>query len=96
MAVLIPTVHLNGSHAEGLRDEAHRAMRAIGDAISALGDMGPNARDYYPQGPDVASMAQRDHEDRIRRLRSVLTEIAAIHDGVDDQIVERDARRRSR
>jgi hypothetical protein len=96
MAVLIPTVHLNGSHAEGLREEAHRAMCAIGDAISAVGDMGPDARDYYPQGPNVASVARRDHDGRIARLRSVLEEISAIYDGIDDQITARDARRQGR
>lgn len=90
-----PTIHSNGSHAEGLRDKARAAMDALGEAIRAVADMGPNARDYYPQGPDAALQAQRAHEDRIRRLQAVREEISAIHDAIDDQIVARDERRRS-
>lgn len=93
MAVLIPTVHLNGSHAEGLRDEAQRAINALAAALAAVADMGPNARDYYPQGPDAALAAQRAHEERIKRLQSVRTELVEIYDGIDEQIVTRNARR---
>lgn len=93
MAVMVPTIHLNGSHAEGLRDEAQRAINALAAALVAVADMGPNARDYYPQGPDAALAAQRAHEDRIKRLQAVRAEIVEIYDGIDDQIVTRNAQR---
>jgi len=57
---------------------------------------GPNARDYYVQGPDVALAAQREHEARIASLKRVRAELAAIAEGIQDQIDTRDAARRSR
>jgi len=94
--VLIPTVHLNGSSGEVLLDQYTTAAESIRKALDAVCNSGPNARDYYVQGPDVALAAQREHEARIASLKRVRAELAAIAEGIQDQIDTRDAARRSR
>ena len=93
---MIPTVHLNGSAGEVLRDQYAAAADAMRKAIYAVCDAGPNARDYYVQGSDAALAAQREHEARIASLKRVRDELAAIAEGVQDQLDARDASRRSR
>jgi hypothetical protein len=94
--MLIPTVHLNGTTGEVLLDQYATAARAVQAAIDAVCDAGPNARDYYVQGPDAALAAQREHEARVGALKVVRGELAAIAEGIQDQLDARDAARRSR
>jgi hypothetical protein len=94
--VLIPTVHLNGSSGEVLLDQYTTAAEAIRKALDAVCNSGPNARDYYVQGPDAALAAQREHEARLASLKRVRDELAAIAEGIQDQLDTRDAARRSR
>jgi hypothetical protein len=94
--MLIPTVHLNGTAGEVLRDQYSAAVTAVREAIDAICDAGPNARDYYVQGHDVALTAQREHESRVKALKGVRDELAAIVEGIQDQLDARDATRRSR
>jgi len=91
--MMIPTIHLNGTSGEELRDQWTAAQRAIDDAITALCDAGPNARDYYVQGPDAALQAQREHEDRMKQLRSMRNDIAQIVDKIEEQIFEKELTR---
>jgi len=51
-----------------------------------LGEAAPNARDYYPQGPDAYAQAAREHGSRIERLRAVLEEIAQLHELVSGAV----------
>jgi hypothetical protein len=60
--MLIPTVHMNGTAGEVLRDQYAAAVEALRKAIDAVCDAGPNARDYYVQGPDAGLAAQREHD----------------------------------
>jgi hypothetical protein len=94
--MLIPTVHLNGTTGEALRDQYTDAAIAVQKAINALCVAGPNARDYYVQGPDAGFAAQREHEARVKVLKGVRDELAAIAEGIQDQLDVRDAARRSR
>ena len=94
--MLIPTVHMNGTAGDVLCDQFTAAADAVRKAIDAVCDAGPNARDYYVQGPDAALAAQREHEERIASLKRVRDELAAIAEGVQDQLDLRDASRRSR
>jgi len=94
--VLVPTVHLNGTAGEVLRDQYSAAATAVRKAIDAICDAGPNARDYYVQGPDAALAAQREHESRVAALKRVRDELGEIVEGIQDQIDARDASRRSR
>lgn len=94
--MLIPTVHLNGTVGEVLRDQYMAAAQAVQKAIDANCDAGPNARDYYVQGTDAALAAQREHEARVKALKNVRDELSAIVEGIQDQLDIRDAARRSR
>jgi hypothetical protein len=94
--MLIPTVHLNGTSGEALLDQYTTAAQSVRQAIDKLCDAGPNARDYYVQGPDAALAAQREHESRIAALKRVRDDLAAIAEGIQDQLDERDASRKSR
>lgn len=93
---MIPTVHLNGTSGEVLLDQWTVAWKALDGALSALCDAGPNARDYYVQGPDAALAAQREHESRVKALRQMRDDLGAVVDGVEQQIFERELARVSR
>lgn len=93
---MVPTVHLNGSSGEVLLDQYTAAAESVRQAIGKLCDAGPNARDYYVQGSDAALAAQREHEARLAALKRVRNELAAIADGIQDQIDAKEASRRSR
>jgi len=93
---MIPTVHMNGSSGEVLRDQWTAAWRALDGAISALCDAGPNARDYYVQGTDAPIAAQREHEARVKMLRQMRDDVGAVVDGIEQQIFERELARVSR
>lgn len=94
--MLVPTVHLNGSAGEVLRDQYTAAVEAVRKAIDAVCDAGPNSRDYYVQGPDASLAAQREHEARVKALKGVHDELAAVVESIQDQLDARDASRRSR
>jgi hypothetical protein len=94
--MLVPTVHSNGTAGEVLLDQHTAAAQAVQKAIDAVCDAGPNARDYYVQGPDASLAAQRAHEARVKALKIVRDDLAAIAEGIQDQLDVRDAARRSR
>jgi hypothetical protein len=94
--MLIPTLHLNGSSGEVLLDQYSAAAEAVRKAIDAVCDAGPNARDYYVQGPDAGLAAQREHEARVKALKAVRDDLAAIVEGIQDQIDAKEASRRGR
>ena len=93
---MVPTVHLNGTAGEVLRDQYAAAAEAVQKAIDAACDAGPHSRDYYVQGPDAGLAAQREHEARVKALKTVRDELAAITEAIQDQLDARDAARRSR
>lgn len=94
--MLVPTVHGNGTTGEVLRDQYMAAVDAVRKAIDAVCDAGPNSRDYYVQGPDAGLAAQREHEARVKALKTVRDDLFAIVEGIQDQLDARDAARRSR
>jgi hypothetical protein len=94
--MLIPTVHMNGTAGEVLRDQYAAAADAVRKAIDVVCDAGPNTRDYYVQDTDAALAAQREHEARVKALKVVRDELAAIMESVQDQIDAKEASRRSR
>jgi hypothetical protein len=93
--MLIPTVHMNGTTGEVLLDQYMTAAHAVQKAIDAVCDAGPNARDYYVQGPDAGLAAQREHAARVKALKTVRDELAAIMEGIQDQIDAKEASRRN-
>jgi hypothetical protein len=94
--MMVPTVHRNGTTSEILLDQYTVAAQAVQTAIAAVCDAGPNSRDYYVQGSDAALAAQREHEARVKALKTVRDELAAIVERIQDQLDTRDAAQRSR
>ena len=83
--MIVPTVHLNGTSKDELLRQVLEADRAVNVALSRLRDATPNARDYYPQGPDAFREASNAHYLRIARLQSVREELAGIYEAVEEQ-----------
>lgn len=76
--MMLPTVHLNGTSREALLEQTRTAYGAVQDALEAVAQAAANARDYYVQGPDAYNTARREHDERLDRLRSVMTELMYI------------------
>lgn len=73
--IQLPTIHLNGTSLSVLTEQTQNARKALRDAIEALQEASPNARDYYPQGDAVVFAVQREHEQRISKLNDILLEL---------------------
>lgn len=87
--IITPLVHLNGTDAETLLDQYYEASRALAYAIEVLHGAAPNARDYYPKGPNAFSQAQQAHNARIDKLKEVHEEIREIYESIENQIQAR-------
>lgn len=81
-----PTMHLNGTSASALAEQYQRASDALYDAIRALEECAPNARDYYPQGPQTFAQVQKEHAERVQRVRSVRQEVYALLEHCNDRV----------
>jgi len=68
-------MHLNGTSANDLLDQHRAAMTAVEEAIEALHNAAPNARDYYPQGDDTYGKARAEYIERLRKLDSVANDL---------------------
>lgn len=74
----LPQININGTERSDLLKDLICAIRALEHAAEALGACSPHGRDYQtlPQGTFYA--AQREHFDRIVKVRQVLAEIETI------------------
>jgi hypothetical protein len=79
-----PVVHLNGTSREELLDQVVKAGQALRQAINALHDAEPNARDYYPKGNGYWEGARQEHQDRVNRLQGVLSELMDLSEAIAD------------
>jgi len=70
----LPTVHLNGTSAQALYDQAEAAYNALQQAMSLMQQAAPNGRDYYPQEAGAHYRAQDEHFDRLRRVQGLMAE----------------------
>lgn len=82
--MIFPTVHLNGTHPDSLSSGYASAARAAREAIQAIEDAAPNARDYYPQGDDAFRVASREHQARAKKLNEVYLDLMALYEHVED------------
>ena len=82
----LPTIHLNGSNAHDLLDGLTDAMASVRIAITHVGKVGPNGRDYYVQSPGAINVAMDEHESRLERLRGVLKELDLIAQHVANHV----------
>lgn len=87
--MIAPTVHLNGTSGEELRRQVSEAGTAVRDALRALANAAPNARDYYPAGPDAFRAASAEHASRVARVKAVAEELYDIEIAIVDAMAER-------
>jgi hypothetical protein len=85
MALLVPTVHLNGTAKSDLIEQLEQAYDALATAQIKLSEAEPNGRDFYPQGTYAIIEAVGQHVERLQKIRSVQAEINAILEGVLQQ-----------
>ena len=92
-ALVTPTLHLNGSSADVLKDQFIEAARALRRALEAMVNAAPNDRDYYITVDNTGTQARREHEARCAGVKAVLLEYEEILEGLQEQIDQRDARK---
>jgi len=80
---LTPTIHLNGTSREALLDQVTEAAQAVYAALGKVCDAAPNARDYYPQGPEAFTAARDQHDARCDKLREVFNELQELALAID-------------
>jgi len=81
-----PSIHRNGTSADTLLDSYVVAGQKIRDALEALDDATPNARDYYVQGDGAFDAAMAEHRKRINCLRGVLADMQALAEHCADGV----------
>lgn len=79
-----PTIHLNGTARSQLQEQYDRAYRALTEAVQALNDAGPNARDYYVQEVGAYGVACREHEARLAALAQVRDDLLQLFDSCSE------------
>ncbi len=86
---IFPTIHLNGSSPQHLLDQLIEARRSVREATDALVASAPNARDYYPQGPEAFTAARKAHETQQANLNAVLAYLTRQLDAIQAQLDQR-------
>lgn len=86
-----PTIHLNGTSAESLKQQVYDVLAAINQLKVALANASPNARDYYVQNDNAFPKACSEHVARSKKLDELCNEYVAILENLSEQ---EDARRR--
>lgn len=72
--MMIPTIHLNGTSRDNLIDGICEIDNALRKALAAMESNGPNARDYYPQGPKAFTKARAEHAARCAKVQALREE----------------------
>jgi len=80
----VPTIHRNGSSADSLLDAVTEASEALFQAMDKMEKTHPNGRDYYPQGPEAIKQAEREYQDRMRRVMAVRAELVNLAEAIAD------------
>jgi hypothetical protein len=81
-----PTLHLNGTGKNDLRDGYADAYDAIDKAIEALANAELNGRDFYPQGPGAYSQARSERDAAFAQLRQAHQYVGEMLMGICDQM----------
>lgn len=79
-----PTIHRNGTGQDSLLAQQNNASELLRDAIRALEQAAPNARDYYPQGSEAFPAASKEHRARVIKLMEVRAELEAMAEVMAD------------
>jgi hypothetical protein len=67
----LPTIHLNGTGADALRQEYHALRMAVSAASDALVAATCNQRDFYPQEQDAWQRARDERAEMFTLLQQV-------------------------
>lgn len=79
MKIMTPTIHMNGSNAESLKNEYMAAYRAASDLIHAFHRIDLHARDYYVKPePDAFEQARNESSARYMAVRRIREELEFI------------------
>ena len=70
-----PMIHMNGTSADSLIEDLDAAYTAVGAALDAMRNVGPNGRDYYPLEAGAWERAREQHSARLSAIRAVLTDV---------------------
>lgn len=82
--MLTPTIHLNGDTQEWLLDRATDALHSLRTARDEMLKLGPNGRNFYPQGAGVVQDAIKEFNAMIDRFDTVYDEIERYATAVAD------------
>jgi len=84
VTITTPTINLNGTRAQDLKDNLRRAHTFIRNAIEAMQAVTPHARDYYVK-PNTYTQAREDHDRRMDHLTTIRDELMALWEGIYNQ-----------
>lgn len=85
MSIALPTIHLNGTSPEMLRDDYEKVYWSVSQAIEALKKAEFNPRDFYPQGEEEWQTAKREREEIFKKLRDAKEYAMAWYVHADDR-----------
>ena len=91
-----PTIHMNGTAPETLRDEYLAVAHSIRDAVKKAEGMDFNGRDYYPQGDAAWQQAKEEHHKRINDLNVIWLQFEELAGHCQHAIYDRAKRRAER
>ena len=97
--MILPTIHLNGTAAEDLRDMHLKAADAVAVAIDALRLTAPHGRDFYSQdaefgyGGSAFSIARNEYMIRLVSLEVTLDDLMNIAKHCQEALDEIEARK---
>jgi hypothetical protein len=80
--VQLPQININGTERKDLLHDYMAARRALQLAVEALSACSPHGRDYQTAEPGAFYAAQREHADRLVKVRSVMAEIETLAEHV--------------
>ena len=79
-----PSIHLNGTGARGLREQAKEVYSALDTALRAMKQAMPHGRDYYPQGDSALTAARDAHTEMIIMVTRIQDEYLSLAVAVAD------------
>lgn len=79
-----PMVHLNGTGRRSLELQYEKASEALREALEAVAEMVPNARDYYVQSTTAFTEAREQHRARLTKIHEVKADVDALWEHLAD------------
>jgi len=93
-AVILPTIHHNGTSAQALYDQAIDVARAARQLLTAMQSAWPNGRDYYPQGEDALKVASAEWDNLALGVVLVEANMMALAEHASNAVIREDAARK--